>query len=109
MGVEYTVRLSSSAIAEFSVSRNSRYAGYSDHKELEIVLDPAVSESARRETLWHEIKHCLIPKYKPSFATFKEDADFDFEEWYIALSSPGELGVLRQNPDLVAYLMDGAA
>lgn len=105
LGVDYTVVLDGSRLAEFNGRKRGRYAGYSDHQTLEIVLDPSVSESSRRGTLWHELKHCVLPLYKPGLSDFNAESEMDFDEWYIALSGPGELAVLRQNPDLVAYLL----
>ena len=74
------------------------YSGYSDHQALEIVVGPDEHPQMQRETLWHEVKHCVI-------WLFGEYGKMD-DETYVRRTSPMELAVLRANPELVAYLTE---
>jgi hypothetical protein len=77
--------------------KKGAYSGYSDHAAMEIVVGPDESLCSQRETLWHEVKHCVVH-------LFGEYGKMD-DETYIRRTAPMELAVLRSNPALVAYLL----
>lgn len=83
--------------------KKGAYSGYSDHSLMEIVIGPDEAACSQRETLWHEVKHCVVH-------LFGEYGKMD-DETYVRRTAPMELAVLRENPALVAYLLaeDGAA
>lgn len=73
------------------------YSGYSDHSVMEIVVGPDEVACSQRETIWHEVKHCVVH-------LFGEYGKMD-DETYVRRTAPMELAALRDNPDLVAYLL----
>ncbi len=72
------------------------YSGYTDHSLMEIIIGPDEALCSRRETLWHEVKHCVVH-------LFGEYGKMD-DETHVRRSAPMELAALRENPDLVAFL-----
>lgn len=77
--------------------RRDAYSGYSDHAKMEIVIGPDEAACSQRETLWHEVKHCVVH-------LFGEYGKMD-DETYVRRTAPMELAVLRDNPALVRYLL----
>lgn len=73
--------------------------GFTHHKSESIYLNPNLEIMTMRDTLWHEIKHVVF-----RVAGFVEEDKFT-EEFAIERSTAIELGILRDNPDLVAYLL----
>jgi len=73
--------------------------GVSAHRDLQIYLDPTVVRSQQRDTLWHEVKHTVYALV----GGFPADTD---EEEIILLTASIELMVLRDNPALVAFLLE---
>jgi hypothetical protein len=74
--------------------------GHTDHKSLTITLNPRLCYGSLAETLWHEIKHAVcrvigIP-----------DGDALKEEPWVNMTSGMEWTVLRENPELVAFLLE---
>lgn len=94
----YSVSRDESKLRQFEHERNGQYSGRSDHEKLEIQVDPNGAPAYQRETLWHEVKHCVL-----RLSGFSGKAG---EEEMICRSSPLELAVLRDNPDLVEFLTD---
>lgn len=84
------------------------YYGHSQHTEAVIYLNPEASLDVQRLTLWHELLHCLDetvmgdPDWQklPAAPDDKDAA----EELVIRMWEHPTLSVLRDNPDLVAYL-----
>lgn len=79
-------------------SRSGGLRGATDHQQLRIVVGPDMALGMQRQTLWHEVKHAVIEAM-----TMSNDKRSD-EDW-ISRTAPGELAVLRNNPDLVAFLI----
>lgn len=94
----YSVGMDEAKIRQFEHERQAGFSGHSDHGALEIHIDPHNAPAYQRETLWHEIKHCVL-----RLSGFEGKAS---EEDIICRTSPMELAVLRDNPDLVRYLLD---
>jgi hypothetical protein len=83
-----------------------RLVGRTHHPKCEIYIKPGMSLSQSRDTLLHEILHVLIGtgvglNYRVAIA---ENADL--EEAIVATVTPWLLGVLRDNPAVLAYLTD---
>lgn len=80
--------------------------GYTTRLESRIYLNPSQSPSNLRLTLWHEVLHALHegvmgrPDWRHLGATNE-----DREESVISAWEHPTLQVLRDNPDLVAYLL----
>lgn len=65
-------------------------------------LDPDASESHYQETLWHEITHAI---WDNTMLTHQDLSKQDeAEEFVVALVSPWQLFVIKQNPKLVQWL-----
>lgn len=84
------------------------YYGHSEHTEAHIYLNPDAAPDVTRLTLWHEILHCLgetvmgDPNWR-ELGGNPEDKDAA-EEVVIRMLEHPTLAVLRDNPELVAYL-----
>lgn len=95
----YRVVVDEARIRQFEHDQGGKsHKGYTDRWTCEIVLDPRQAPCQLRETLWHEIKHAVA-----SLSRFDQDEEEDM----IARMAPWELLVLRDNPTLVAFLLEG--
>jgi hypothetical protein len=74
--------------------------GLTYSQKLKIVLKPGIVPTQMADTLWHEVKHAIIDLFQHD-----EHGAWDEEEWVTKTASL-EIMVLRDNPDLVAYLME---
>ncbi len=94
----YTVTYSNEKIRLKSADRQKGLLGNTDHCSLEIIIDDAPVEQVIRDTLLHEVLHCIW-----------EDAgirDMEMtEEDIVGCVSPRLVSVLRVNPELVEYLV----
>ena len=84
------------------------YYGHTQNTEAMIYLNPGATPDVQRLTLWHEILHALAETVmgSPDFrnlpgAPESKDAA---EEAVIRMWEHSTLAVLRDNPDLVAFL-----
>lgn len=93
----YTISQDVAKLQEHERKQRGAYSGYSDHSKMEIVVGPEEAACSQRETLWHEVKHCVIHL----FGEYGKQDD----ETYVRRTAPMELAVLRDNPELVAYLL----
>ena len=79
--------------------------GYTLHRENMIVLDATCAPSRKRQTLLHEILHAIRYSFgNPTIPKKTDDADV-WEHYYIAMYEEGILLVLRDNPEILAYLL----
>ena len=72
-------------------------SGHTDKQKLEIIINPEIDIQIQRETLWHEIKHGC-------YMWVASAIDNPSEEQIIALTTPIELSVLRENKDVLEFL-----
>lgn len=89
------------------------FYGHSQHTEAVIYLNPEANPDVTRLTLWHEILHCLDETVmgNPNWLRLgdqPEDRDAA-EEVVIRMWEAPTLAVLRDNPDLVAYLTSSSS
>lgn len=84
---------------------NSSYAECDLKKEV-IRVRMTLSEGITRDTILHEIMHAVWDAFS---VMTKTDHLEDVEEHVIRHLSTGVLGVLRDNPRLVAYLTEKEA
>lgn len=76
-------------------------SGATNHQKLRIVIDPELAPGQRRHTLLHEVEHAICHIAGIS------DRDKLTEHEYIYRTTDVRLCVLRDNPGLVAYLVEG--
>lgn len=109
----YTVVEDDQLVAEHSVREHSDFAGWSSAVTQTIALgikaigqaNAPMGADYRRETLLHEVVHCCLRA-----ADCNPDRDAkagveDIEERAVAALTGPLLGVLRDHPDLVAWLI----
>ena len=98
--------------AEGNVPDSGTWGAFSDHEALVIGINEANAPDALRMAVLHEVMHCCLrisgawpTQYARLLAKARHD-DFgvDMEEYVIAGSAGVLLGVLRDNPDLLAWL-----
>lgn len=82
--------------------------GYTLEQRNLIVISEEVDESHKRQLILHEIMHALNNAIGSATRPGK-GADFgEWEHHFISLYEPGLTMVLQDNPQLVAYIVDGA-
>lgn len=73
-----------------------------------IYLSPECTPAVNRLTLWHEILHCLdeVLMGNPDWRNLggAPESKYDAEEIVVRMWEHPTLAVLRDNPELVAYL-----
>lgn len=88
---------------DLSLSEDS--FGYTLHRENMIVIDSTAAESRKRQILIHEILHAIRYSFgNPTTPKKTDDAEV-WEHYYIAMYEEGLLLVLRDNPELLQYLL----
>lgn len=95
---------------KFKLETDESTVGYCERRTLRIGLDTSVPKQIVRESMMHEVLHavfacCGMPLDDP-MPTFDDDK-MQPEEFVVKLMSPVLLGVLRDNPELVAFLLEG--
>lgn len=111
----YTVVTDAAEIAaasEGNVPESGTWGAFSDHERLIIGINSDNATDVLRVSVLHEIMHCCLrisgawpTQYARLLAKARhEDYGVDIEEFVIAGTSAVLLGVLRDNPDLMAWL-----
>lgn len=80
--------------------------GYTLPQENLIVIDKFATPSRKRQTLMHEILHAIRYTFGNPTTPSKKD---EFELWehhFIGMYEEGILLVLRNNPDVLTYLLE---
>jgi hypothetical protein len=92
----YSIGTDVSKIRGVEHEKQMACAAYTDRHMLEIHIDSSHALGAQRDSLWHEIKHCVcyVVNYSGKLT----------EESMIETTTGMELAVLRDNPDVVAFL-----
>jgi hypothetical protein len=96
----YTVSEDRTQLLEAVRAEQSGLLGITDHSAATITLDKRQAPCMKRDTLLHEVLHCLTQ------TTGIADELGDNEEGVVRRLAPALLGVLRDNAKLVAYLTD---
>jgi len=86
-------------------TRTRGFYGHTDHTIATFYISPDATPDVQRMTLWHEIMHGLteVTMGSPSWRGLGEEKS-DREERVIRMFESPTLLVLRDNPQLVAYL-----
>jgi hypothetical protein len=89
---------------DLSLSEDS--FGYTLNRENIIVLDSGMSPSRKRQTLLHEVLHAIRFSFGNPVTPRKTDEAEIWEHYYIAMYEEGMLLVLRDNPELLEFLLE---
>lgn len=86
-------------------TQTSGYYGHTEHHGAVIYLNPALGAEVMRLTLWHEVMHALaeVAMGSPDWTKLGKSKK-DREESVIRHWEHPVVAVLRDNPELVAYL-----
>jgi hypothetical protein len=79
--------------------------GYTIDKDNTIVIDAEMAPSIKRVTLFHELLHAIRFIFGGSFKPGKTTTFDEWEHYFIGLYEEPVLMVLKDNPELLAYLM----
>lgn len=79
--------------------------GYTIDKDNTIVLDAEMSNSIRRVTLLHELLHAIRFVFGGSYKPPKTTTYDEWEHYWIGLYEEPLLIVLRDNPDVLVFLL----
>ena len=97
--LSFEINWSKDAINRLIVEANKPDAwGYVDYNTLLIHIDGEQPVQRQRNTLMHEVLHCIWHE------TGLDDVEEATEEYLIGSLTGRLVGVLRDNPELVAYL-----
>ena len=81
--------------------------GFTNDREYVIVIDAGMAFGVKRTTLLHEILHAIRFTFGGSFKPAKSTEYLDWEHYFIGLYEEPLIMVLRDNPEVLAYLMAG--
>lgn len=87
-----------------SVTNN--HFGFTSTANNVIVLDSEQADTMKRVTLFHELLHAIRITFGGSFVPSSKTEYDDWEHYFIGLYEEPVILMLRENPDLVAYLLD---
>lgn len=80
--------------------------GFTNDKDASITIDSEMPDSVKRVTILHEIMHAIRFTFGGSYTPPKSTSYEDMEHYFIGLYEEPMTMVLRDNPELVAYLLD---
>lgn len=86
-------------------SADPSHYGFTADKDLSIIIDKEMPQSLKRTTLLHEILHAIRFTFGGSYAPAEDTSYLEWEHYWIGLYEEPLLQILRDNPDLVAYLL----
>jgi hypothetical protein len=93
----YDIKYDKELVDKHLLETKEEVYGYCDYDKLEIVLNPELSEQLIQEVLLHEILHGVN-----AIAT---RIGADDEEKYVTIGSPILLQALRENGEVLLYLI----
>lgn len=100
--LSYTVEVDAKRCREADVTY-----GQSDMRDSTILLSPEQSAGQLRDTMLHEVLHCVMDQTNIRHGGDKALIPTgDDEERLIHALSPALLAVLRDNPRLIAFLLE---
>ena len=80
--------------------------GFTMDKNNTIVLDIEMADSIKRVTLFHELLHAIRFTYGGSFVPHKSTTYTEWEHYFIGLYEEPVVSMFRDNPELVAFLVE---
>lgn len=105
--ITYRVTIDSDEWVRFEhANKRSGFAGHTDNTTAIIYINPECALEVVRSTLWHEVMHalCYAIMGAPNWRHLGKENGAREEAVVAAFESP-IVCVLRDNPDLTAYLM----
>lgn len=101
----YAIKYDDATVHAAAIELDQSIAGFSDHHEHVIGLPvKGYAESALRGILVHEILHCVLALSASWYKAVEQGKEV--EESMIQSSAQLLLGVIRDNPAVVAYLTE---
>lgn len=97
--VSYTIQRSHDAMTQYSRDSGKDLCGVARHAMLSILVDDDMPLDRERWVLLHEINHAITNTYGMDGMDAKSDE-------YSDLQATVWLSLLRDNPQLVSYLME---
>ena len=94
----HTYRVAQFPAAQMISADGEKLLGECKQDELLIKILKRMRRTKTQEVLWHEVKHSAH-----YLAGHNEEENFDGEQW-IEITAQNELQIMRDNPELVAYL-----
>jgi len=79
--------------------------GYTSSKDFTIVIDKGLANGVKRVTLLHELLHAIRFTFGGSFTPAKTTPYGEWEHYWIGLYEEPLVMLLRDNPELVVYLL----
>jgi hypothetical protein len=104
----YKILYSKSSWQKYADKKKSNLVGLTIAEKGIILIkgNDSLNESQRRDTLLHEILHAAFALNSFKLMPMKLPDDYhDLEEIVILLHTPALLGVLRENPKVVDWLL----
>lgn len=100
----YTVHSDEVSYRKLSNDTNRELEGHSNHPEERIVLRPGRNANWTADTVLHETLHAIINLHGVDLRNVK-DLD-ELEEYIVSVMSPLLLMVMRDNPQMLAFLLE---
>ena len=112
----YRILVDIAAIRQASDDANLKpgdsWSAFSDHDALVIGINPANPVDVQRRDVLHELLHCTLRyagvwpnAYAETLVKADDGTGYTVEEFMVAAASAPLLGVLRDNPSLVRWLL----
>jgi len=114
----YTILTDADEIRRMSeaadIEKDAEWAAFSDHDALVIGINPGHHPDQNRVSIVHELLHCVLRvsgSWPDAYARTVSRArgnhgGFSVEESVVSATAAPVLGVLRENPDLMAWLLE---
>lgn len=96
---DYTISTDRTELLEACLAQETDLAGQADHKRLRILLDEEAAPAYVAEVLVHETLHAMM-----TVSGLLSEIGADEEERIVNRLAPVLLALIRDNPDLLAYL-----
>lgn len=97
--LRYGVHFDRAELAQAQKDAETNCLGATNHSQLRIVVDPLLPRDQRADTLLHEVEHAI---FHVAGIGHKDKLT---EHEVIERTNTLRLAVLRENPDLVAFLL----
>lgn len=105
-----SVRIGSQVWSVSEVKRKNQpdgeHYGFTNDKDASITIDSELPLGLKRVTLLHEILHAIRFTFGGSFSPSKNTSFEEWEHYWIGLYEEPLVMVLRDNPELVEFLLN---
>ena len=76
---------------------------FTNHRLCEVFIRPGAAESQNRDSVLHETIHVINHQFGVNLESIRS-TDVNLDEFLVSAQTPWLLMILRDNPDLVAFL-----